>query len=493
MTQATFLEFVWIWNRLQGWETPAVHRRICRWLQGRWAAGDRRLLLMAFRAAGKSTLVGLFCAWLLYQDSGLRILVLAAEQDLATRMARNAKRIVERHPLTEALRPSGPDQWASDRFTVRRDREARDPSMLARGLGANLTGSRADVIVCDDVEVPNTCDTALKRADLRARLREADYILTPGGAQLFVGTPHSYHTIYAETARREAGEEAPFLAGFHRLALPILSEAGESAWPERYPLADIEALRRRHGPAKFDSQMLLRPTSISDCRLDPDRMRLYDARLELIERNGEAMLVLDGVRMVSASAWWDPAYGAQATGDASVVACVFTGEDGHYRLHRVRYLAVDPALPLDAARQQCRAVARFARHHYLPSVAIETNGIGRFLPGLLRQEMTALRAPCAVLEQHSGTPKDTRILEAFDAALSAGQILCHRSVWDTPFPMEMREWRPGGGTRGHDDGLDAVAGCLRMEPVRLPRGVGHYGRQAWRGGGPVRADTDFSP
>src|SRR3546814_15794086 len=39
------------------------------------------------------------------------------------------------------------------------------------------------------------------------------------------------------------------------------------------------------------------------------------------------------------------------------------------------------------------------------------------------------------------------------------------------FVMEMREWRPGGdGYKGPDDGLDAVAGCISSEPVRLKHG-----------------------
>jgi hypothetical protein len=45
-----------------------------------------------FRNAGKSTLVGIFCAWLLLNNPDLRILVLAAEHDLARKMARNVKR-----------------------------------------------------------------------------------------------------------------------------------------------------------------------------------------------------------------------------------------------------------------------------------------------------------------------------------------------------------------------------------------------------------------
>lgn len=492
MKPCTYLEFVWIWNRLQGLDTPVLHRRICRWLNARWTNGDHHLILLAFRAAGKSTLVGLYCAWLLHRNPNLRILVLAAEQDLASRMVRNVKRLIERHPLTPGLRPDQADQWASDRFTIRRDQELRDPSMLARGIGANLTGSRADVIICDDVEVPNTCDTAPKRADLRARMSEADYILTPGGTQLYVGTPHSYYTIYATDTRPEIGETAPFLDGYQRLEIPILKADGTPCWPERYGIDAIDALRRRHGDIKFQSQMMLKPMNLTGCRLDPDRMKLYDSRLDLIERNGEAELRLNGVRMLSASAWWDPAYGGAGGGDGSVVACVFTGEDGIYHLHRVQYLTVDPTLALDEARQQCRAVARFARRNFLPSVTVETNGIGRFLPNLLRREMADMRVACAVQERHSSTSKDTRILEAFDAALGAGQIACHRSVWDTPFPMEMREWRPGGLSREHDDGLDAVAGCLSMEPVRLPRSSTHYARQSWQGGGgPMIAETEF--
>lgn len=489
MTDCTFPEFVWIWNRLQGRDLPTLHRRICDWLDDRWREQDRRLLLQAFRAAGKSTLIGLFCAWLLRMNPNLRILVLAAEQDLAGRMVRNVKRIIERHPLTVGLKPDRIDQWASDRFTVRRPLEQRDPSMLARGIGANLTGSRADIIICDDVEVPNTCDSPSKRNELRTRLGEVDYVLTPDGTILYVGTPHSYYTIYAQEIRPETGEETPFLDGYRRLTIPVLSEDGESAWPARFDRNKIDQLRRRHGEAKFQSQMMLRPMNIAGARLDPERMRLYEGPPELIERNGEAVLMLDDARMLSASAWWDPAYGASSGTDSSVVACVFTGEDGFYRLHRVQYLTVDPNSSLDEARQQCRAVARFIRRNHLPSMTIETNGIGRFLPGLLRQSLDEAHLSCAVLEHHSRENKDARILAAFDVALSAGQIACHRSVLETPFPMEMREWRPGLSNR--DDGLDAVAGCLNAEPIRLPRAATAYARRPWRGAGTVTAETDF--
>ena len=72
---------------------------------------------------------------------------------------------------------------------MRRPLTQRDPSLLARGITANITGSRADVVICDDVEVPNTCNTPGKREQLRERLAEISYVLVPGGLQLYVGTP----------------------------------------------------------------------------------------------------------------------------------------------------------------------------------------------------------------------------------------------------------------------------------------------------------------
>ena len=491
-----FAEFVWIWNERQNQGTPAIHLEICRWLETSWRQGDRHLLLMAFRNSGKSTLVGLFCTWLLASNPDLRILVMAADLALARKMVRNVKRIVERHPLTKGLKPPRADQWASDQFTVNRKAELRDPSMLAKGIGANVTGSRADVIVCDDVEVPNTCDTPPKRQDLRERLHELDYVLVPGGLQLYVGTPHTFYTIYADTARREVGEEHPFLAGHKRLELPVLDGEGRSRWPERFPAEKIVTIRRRTGPNKFDSQMMLRPTSLAEGRLDPDKLKSYHDDLVYAEGNGEVLLTLGGKRLVSASCWWDPAYGAPGKGDASVIAAVYTDTDGDYWLHRVQYLSHDPARveEVDEATQLCRQAAKFAEDLCLPAVRLETNGLGRFLPGLLRRELQAAGLACAVIEVASRRNKELRIIDAFDAVLAAGRLHAHTQVWTTPFVAEMREWTPAAP--GRDDGLDAVAGCLLNEPVRLARradGEETRDRSRWRpGAGAWKAKLDFA-
>lgn len=487
-------EFVWIWNETQGLTLPRHHRRMARFLQARWAGEEPgQALLMAFRNSGKSTIVGLFCAWVLLRRPDARILVMAADHALAKKMVRNVKRIIERHPLTRALVPPRKDQWASDQFTVARPGELRDPSMLAKGIGANITGSRAELVVCDDVEVPNTCGTAPKRADLRARLAELDYVLVPGGMQLYVGTPHTYFTIYAREARPETGEDQPWLAGFSRLEIPIQGPDGASAWPERFPVSTIAGIKRRTGPNKFLSQMMLQPVNVAEGRLDPDRLRLYDADLLYSEGNGAPLLTIDGVRMVSATCCWDPAYGAKG-GDGSVIACLFSDQDGGYWLHRVRWLQGGTSGADDEATAQCRQVVAFLAEFHLPAVRVETNGLGRFLPGLLRKVLAEAGLRAAVVETAASRAKDDRIMDAFDAVLAAGALRAHRAVWETPFITEMREWLPGVG--GRDDGLDAVAACLLAEPIRLSRPLlppTTAPRGDWRpGGGGWTAKTDFA-
>jgi len=246
-----------------------------------------------------------------------------------------------------------------------------------------------------------------------------------------------------------------------------------SQWPDRFPDSNIEAIRRRTGKNKFESQMMLQPVNISESRLDPDLMQLYEHELQYHEHNRMASLTLNDTKMMSASCWWDPSFGSPDKGDASVIAAVYSDDNGVYWLHALRYMTHDPKRlnEADEATQLCRQVVEFVKEFYLPSVCLETNGVGKFLPGLLRRELEKEGVVCAVLEKHSRINKAERILSAFDVVLASRALNVHRNVWKTAFPTEMREWVPA--TSAKDDALDAVAGCLLSEPVRLARNPIH--------------------
>lgn len=467
-----FIEFTWVWNQTQGLSTPTHHRRIARWLDQRVAADERRLLLMAFRGSGKSTMVGLFCAWWLHREPDTRILVLAADQALAAKMVNQVRRIIEKHPLCEHLLPDGEDAWASDRFTVPRQAILRDPSMLAQGLTGNITGARAEMIICDDVEVAGNCDTATKRADMRQRLAECEFVLVPHGTQMFVGTPHTNESLYRPA-------EA-MLTGARRMVIPLLNRAGLSAWPERFPLPAIETLRDRVGPIHFARQMQLQAVRSESIRLDPSLIVRYRDEPDYREANGRAQMFLMGARMVSGAAFWDPSFGRADGGDGSVLAAAFVDAEGRFYLQRLAWLRHDPEAGDDSAGQQCRQVVDVVRDLHLPAVFIETNGLGKFLPALLRRALSEARIACVVREHVSHRAKHERILAALDPLLAARRLHAHDDVLAGRLASEMSEWRPGDRA-ARDDALDAIAGLILSEPVRLPRLPPPPRPPSWRG------------
>jgi hypothetical protein len=464
--------FVAWWNRLQGRTTPSVHLKVALWLETMWLEEQTRLLLMAFRGCGKSTLMGLFGAWILARDPSLRILVVSADDHLGARMVRHVRKIIEQHPVCRPLVPRDPDQWAADRFTVARPFEGRDPSMVTAGITGNITGMRADVIICDDVEVPNTADTAEKRDDLRLRLRELNFVQAANARMIYVGTPHALQTIYATDHTHEVNAEPPFLQGYQALRVPVMDQAGVPAWPEKYNAETLDDLRRITGAAMFSSQMMLTPTQLEAPTLDPQALRVIDDQPFWHDGIDRAWI---GDRAVAhIRAWWDPAL-ATGTGDQSVLAVVMNDTNGHSVIVNMTYLRVDDAAPADNATQQCDQVAAVLAQYRVPVIGLEINGLGRLLPGLLRHAIVRAGARTKVVEHSQKTAKNVRIMTALATRLAARMVMVHRSVLATPFIDELRDFRASARTN-RDDGLDAVAGALSMLPIKIPTQGDHNGR-----------------
>lgn len=196
MTITDAFNFLDAWNNVIGLQTPNHHKTIMEFLVDIFNNEPRRGLLTAFRHSGKSTVVGIFATCVLYHNPNTRILILSAESGLASRMVFHIKNILENHPWCDNLLPNVKKEWGSHKITINRPVGIREPSVICQGITGNITGMRSDLIICDDVEVPNTCNTIQKRINLRERLRELDFILSPRGAMVYIGTPHTKDTIY---------------------------------------------------------------------------------------------------------------------------------------------------------------------------------------------------------------------------------------------------------------------------------------------------------
>lgn len=518
-----FGTFFAIWAEDRQWDVPDVHWRAVHWLEHR-----RQLaVLRCFRGFGKSTLLDLHNAWRYYNDPTYRILLQSEADPTAYKSSRNVQQILRKHPLTKGMLPDKPgpvEQWWVSGST-----DARNASMYARGILSNVTSARADECQNDDVEVPRNIGTVEAREKLRYRLGEQTHILVPGGRKLFVGTPHTHDSLYDEQERlgadcltirmfeREHRTEKPALViqpGFvpeyvfigigrgARLLVPgadyrviggavhfagmpegLIDCYAGCAWPERFNRAELEKRRRETRTInEWDSQYQLHSKPITEVRLDPERIVPYDMKPVLRVANRETMLLLGNVRLVSAACRWDCALGKVNT-DASAISLVYSDAAGRLYWQFAEGLTGD----ID---EQCARVRELVLEYHIPSVTVETNGPGGFVPPILRKHLRGQGIPgkkldpivCGVVEDHASTNKNKDILDAFEAPMSIGALWAHVDVLDGPTWDQMKEWNPAVANQP-DDYLDSGARAIRSNPVRLGKSAVNTAplqREIWR-------------
>ena len=158
-------------------------------------SGPKRRVIAAFRGCGKSTLSAMYILWRLYLKPELKVLVVSASMSRSEALtAWLLKTIGDVHWLRHLLPDSHDGRYSRIAFDVGTCKHIeQSPSVRAAGVSGQVTGSRADLILCDDAETPQTALTQVQREKLRNTLNEFEAILKPGDDSeiVYLGTPHS--------------------------------------------------------------------------------------------------------------------------------------------------------------------------------------------------------------------------------------------------------------------------------------------------------------
>lgn len=509
-----FATFFAMWADERRWEVPDIHWQAVHWLEHR----GKLAVLRCFRGFGKSTLLALYNAWRYYGDQSYRILHQGDQDKTAYKTSRDTKAVLMRHPLTrddfKAIRGESSFWW------VPNANDERNPSMQAAGITSTITSSRCDEAQNDDVEVPRNIQNPEAREKMRYRLGEQTHCMVPGARQLFIGTPHTHDSLYDEMESMGADcLTIPMFAHEHRVeeataveyVLPFVPEmvlcgvgkftkalkAGKdykikgttvtldkspgalldfysgSAWPDRFTLEEMENRRKKCRTInEWDSQYQLHSKPVSETRLDPDKMVPYEVEPVARYANGELLLMLGNVRLVGVKARWDCSLG-KINSDASAVAIVFTDDAGRLYWHRAIALTgeLEEFAPdgKTLVNGQIKQLLDLLTPLQVPSITIETNGPGGFVPAIARKHLK--RHGISVIEDYSIENKQKRILDAFEAPLSSGFLWAHTSVLEGPTYDQMMQFNPLAKNQA-DDYLDSGAGAIAETPVRIGRVVG---------------------
>ena len=247
--------------------------------------GPKRLQIQAFRGVGKSWITGAFVLWTLFNNPEKKIMIISASKERADNMSIFLQKLIIETAWLAHLRPKGDDsRWSRISFDVNCSPH-QAPSVKSVGITGQLTGSRADLMILDDIEVPGNSMTELMREKLLQLCTEAESILTPkeDSRIMYLGTPQTTFTVYRKLAERSY---KPFvwparypraISKYEGLLAPSLVEdidGGAEAWEvtdDRFDNDDLIEREASMGRSNFMLQFML-DTSLSDAEKFPLKM-----------------------------------------------------------------------------------------------------------------------------------------------------------------------------------------------------------------------------
>jgi len=245
-----------------------------------------RMIIEGFRGVAKSFITCAFTAWSLWRDPLLKFLIISASKDRADANAIFIKKILQTIPFLKCMLPTQGQRDTQNLFDVSRALPDASPSVKSVGITGQITGSRADILIADDVEVPNNSSTQVQRDKLNEAVKEFDAILKPSGRIIYLGTPQNemslynnlqdrgytiivYPVIYPESVqeRNQYKSEqygdmlAPYIADVYDKDPEGM--AGVPTDPDRFDTEEILKRRLSYGKAGFSLQFMLN-TNLSD-------------------------------------------------------------------------------------------------------------------------------------------------------------------------------------------------------------------------------------
>lgn len=276
-----------VWKHLNLPDPTPVQYDIAYWLQH----GPKRKVIEAFRGVGKSWITSAYVVWRLRINPQLKFLVVSASKERADAFSTFTLRLIREMPILQCLIPRTEQRESKVAFDVAPALADHSPSVKSVGIFGQLTGTRADEIIADDVEVPNNAFTQGMREKLSESVKEFDAILKPGEHTrvTYLGTPQTEMSLYNILPERgytiriwpakypkkdEAGLYGANLAPYIIEALEKAADniTGKPTDPKRFNEMDLLEREASYGRSGFALQFML-DTRLSDETRYPLKLR----------------------------------------------------------------------------------------------------------------------------------------------------------------------------------------------------------------------------
>ena len=466
--------------------------------------GPKRLQIQAFRGVGKSWITGAFVLWTLFNNPEKKIMIISASKERADNMSIFLQKLIIETPWLVHLRPKSDDsRWSRISFDVACSPH-QAPSVKSVGITGQLTGSRADLMILDDIEVPGNSMTEFMREKLLQLCTEAESILTPKNDSriMFLGTPQTTFTVYRKLAERAY---KPFVwparyprkvTQYEGLLAPQLVQdidGGAEQWDvtdDRFDNEDLIEREASMGRSNFMLQFML-DTSLSDAEKFP--LKCSDLIVTSVNPStapesivwcSDPQNVIKDLPTVGLpgdyfyspmqlQGTWDPyqeticSVDPSGRGSDETAAAYISQRNGFLYLHDMR------AYRDGYSDNTLLDILKGCKKYGVTKLLIETNFGDGIVSELFRKHLQQTQQRIDIEEVRANVRKEDRIIDSLEPVLNQHRLIIDRAVieWDFKsnpqaapeerllymlFYQMSRMCREKGAIR-HDDRIDALA------------------------------------
>ncbi|MBL4783869.1 MAG: phage terminase large subunit [Cohaesibacteraceae bacterium] len=448
-----FLSF--IWEQINLPKPTKVQIDLAIFLQH----GPNKICIQAFRGVGKSFVTSAYVLWELYRDPQNKIMVVSASKNRADNFTTFALNLINTVPELVHLKPKASQRQSRLEFDVGPALPDQTPSVFSKGIDSQLTGGRADIIISDDVEVPNNSMTVERRDALIERTKEYSAILKPleNSRIIYLGTPQTEDSIYnklpetftnriwpayvptSEEVEAYGSSLAPLIRTMYDKGL-----YGVPTDPERFDEEELQDRRAEYGAAGFSLQFMLN-TKLSDEERYPLKLKdLIVMPVPPLRAPIEVHWLPNPDRQLKDL----PNHGM--AGDKLFSVASHGNEFDEYQL---RVMAIDPSgrgkdetgyavgfqlagnvwvpeaggLTGGYEPETLQVLAKIAKKHKVHCIVIESNfGDGMFAK--LFEPFLNREHPCTIEEVRHHTMKEMRIIDTMEPVVSGHRLIVDPDV-----------------------------------------------------------------
>ena len=489
-----------VWKQLNLPEPTPLQYDIADYMQG----SEKRAIIQAFRGCGKSWICSAYVVHQLLLNPALNILVVSASKTRSDDFSTFTLRLINEMVILQHLRPKDNQRQSKISFDVGPAPASHAPSVKSLGITSQLTGSRADLIIADDIEVANNSATMLMREKLSEAVKEFDAILKPedDSKVIFLGTPQTEDSIY--TRLQDRGYRTRIWPAVHITpdhnartyngnvagVCEDIENKGKATEPLRFSDIDLAERKISYGSAGYAMQFMLDsklsdvdkfPLKISDLIVtsidnevaperyvwarDPDRE--WDSSVPNVAFAGERYY-----RPFKTLGDMVPYTGSVLAVDPSGRGRDETGYAVVKMLNGTLYVPAAGGLSGGYSEATLTELAEIAKKYKVNYIVSESNfGDGMFTE-LMRPILTRIY-PCSLEEVRHSTQKEKRIIDTLEPVMSGHRLVVDPDVIKDDFQTiqkyphesqlkyslfyQMSRLTRERGAITHDDRLDALS------------------------------------